>query len=155
MSTEIGSAPVVAGVDRRPHDDRVLALALRQASQHASALRVVHVIDLGTTVPTPARDAGHARRMAAERAEHREILRAEVLDRVAVIRAGRPDEPDVEVLIELGDPATVLLATATHCRMIVLGTRSMSARTPFLLGSVSQDVAVHAACPVLLVPRPN
>jgi nucleotide-binding universal stress UspA family protein len=38
--------------------------------------------------------------------------------------------------------------------LIVIGTCGTNSRSPFLLGTVSQDVAVRATCPVLLIPTP-
>ena len=55
--------------------------------------------------------------------------------------------------IRYGDPATVVLAAAQHDDLIVVGTRTDGSRgSPLLLGTVSQDIAVHATCPVLLIP---
>ena len=60
----------------------------------------------------------------------------------------------VDYDVQHGDPATVLLAAARHADLIVIGTRGTGHRSPFLLGTVSQDIAVHATCPVLLIPTP-
>ena len=40
-----------------------------------------------------------------------------------------------------------------HGPRIVVGTRSNGSHgSPLLLGTVSQDIAVHATCPILLIP---
>jgi nucleotide-binding universal stress UspA family protein len=62
--------------------------------------------------------------------------------------------PTVEYSVRHGDPATVLLWAAQNADLIVVGTRGASHRSALLLGTVSQDVAVHATCPVLLIPTP-
>lgn len=138
---------------RHEHDDRVVAAAVRQARHDAAPLNVLHVIDIGKVAPEAARDAAHARSLSADRQERRAEIRAEVLDQLAHLWDGGPATFPVDVRVEHGDPATVLLTAARGCRMIVLGVRSAQPRSPFLLGSVSQDVVVHAACPVLLIPQ--
>ena len=45
-------------------------------------------------------------------------------------------------------------ARAVRADLIVIGTHGTGHRSPFLLGTVSQDIAVHATCPVLLIPTP-
>jgi nucleotide-binding universal stress UspA family protein len=58
----------------------------------------------------------------------------------------------VDYDVRHGDPATVLLSAAQHANLIVIGTHGTGGGSPLLLGTVSQDVAVHATCPVLLIP---
>ena len=60
--------------------------------------------------------------------------------------------PAREVLAR-GSPAAVILQIAgdEHAGLIVMGTTGMSAVERVLLGSVSDKVIHHAACPVLLV----
>jgi nucleotide-binding universal stress UspA family protein len=62
--------------------------------------------------------------------------------------------PGVECDVRHGDPATVLLAAAQHADLLVIGAHRTGSGSPFLLGAVSQDVAAHASCPVLLIPTP-
>lgn len=61
----------------------------------------------------------------------------------------------VEARVEIrgGDPADEILAAARSggAGLLVMGSRARSAVGGLLLGSVSQDVAARASCPVLLV----
>jgi nucleotide-binding universal stress UspA family protein len=50
-----------------------------------------------------------------------------------------------------GDPAVVLLGAATAARLLVVGTRGFQGFSAALVGSVSQQVALHASCPVTVV----
>jgi nucleotide-binding universal stress UspA family protein len=55
---------------------------------------------------------------------------------------------------ETGHPADVILRVGEEesCDLIVLGSRGLGEVKRFLLGSVSDAVAHHAHCPVLIVP---
>jgi nucleotide-binding universal stress UspA family protein len=65
------------------------------------------------------------------------------------------DEMDVSCRhrCEVGHPAAEILRVAEEsgCDLIVLGSRGLSNVKAFLLGSVSDRVAHHAHCPVLIV----
>ncbi|MGI5240130.1 universal stress protein [Dactylosporangium sp. CA-139066] len=60
-------------------------------------------------------------------------------------------EADVQVAAVPGHPAEVLLKAGDDAALLVLGTRGRHAATGAVLGSVSQQVAVHARCPVVVV----
>jgi nucleotide-binding universal stress UspA family protein len=53
-----------------------------------------------------------------------------------------------------GHPVTVLLECAADARLLVVGSRGHGGFTGMLLGSVSQHVASHAGCPVVIVRPP-
>jgi nucleotide-binding universal stress UspA family protein len=140
---------IVVGLDLGGHDDVVYAAALMHARDTASALHVVHAIPPGTAA-TPTNAATATTRTAARHAQNHAA--AEELRRhtAPADELGEPIAVDYDV--RHGDPATVLLSAARHADLIVVGTRGTGHRSPFLLGTVSQDIAVHAACPVLLIP---
>lgn len=52
-----------------------------------------------------------------------------------------------------GTAADVLLQAAQDADLLVVGTRGKGGFTGLLLGSVSGQVAHHAPCPVVIVPR--
>ncbi len=82
-------------------------------------------------------------------------VEATLAEAIRVVRScGGTVENAVEARIGLESPAQVLIDTARteNCDLIVLGTHAHGAWTGALLGSVSQRVAGHATCPVLLVP---
>lgn len=60
----------------------------------------------------------------------------------------------VDSVVLRGDPAQSVLNTATEksCDLIVMGSHQRGAVKRFLLGSVSNYVVHHSACPVLIVP---
>ena len=50
------------------------------------------------------------------------------------------------------DYEIVNLAEANQCSLIIVGNEGMKTWSRFFLGSVSENVAHHAKCPVLLIP---
>jgi nucleotide-binding universal stress UspA family protein len=63
--------------------------------------------------------------------------------------------PDLEVTAEVceGTPERALTEASAHASCIVVGGHSGSALPAQLLGSTADEVAVHAACPVVAVRR--
>jgi nucleotide-binding universal stress UspA family protein len=61
---------------------------------------------------------------------------------------------DVEVVVEIGDPAAAILARAGRIEtgMLVMGTHGASGFQHLVLGSVTERVLRRARCPVLTVP---
>ena len=67
--------------------------------------------------------------------------------RAALAPRGLPIETDIAV----GDPKTEIVRMSEEAALLVLGARGLGPIKRFLLGSVSQSVARHAPCPVLVV----
>jgi nucleotide-binding universal stress UspA family protein len=146
---------IVVGVERDgPHDGAVLAAALDQARQTGSAVRVVHAIALDATTAAAPGDAAASRARLAARQDHQNAIVDDLRRHLDVETADPGPRLAVDYSVRHGDPATVLLWAAQHADLIVVGTRGTSHGSPLLLGTVSQDVAVHATCPVLLIPTP-
>jgi nucleotide-binding universal stress UspA family protein len=58
----------------------------------------------------------------------------------------------IPVQVVQGHPANVLLRYAKDADVVVVGTRGHGQAIGALIGSVSQRVATHAHCPVVVVP---
>ncbi len=142
---------IIVGLDRSDRDDVVLAAALEHARHTASMVCVVHAIapDAGVVaVPT---DVSTSRdRATARQASHQTATEDLRRHTTSTDRLG--EQLTVDYDVRHGDPATVLLAAARQADLIVIGTHGTGHRSPLLLGTVSQDIAVHATCPVLLIP---
>jgi nucleotide-binding universal stress UspA family protein len=61
---------------------------------------------------------------------------------------------EVEILVETGDPATVIHDTASkiNAKAIVMTTHGRTGLSRWLFGSVTQKVISNMPCPVLVVP---
>jgi nucleotide-binding universal stress UspA family protein len=71
----------------------------------------------------------------------------------AALEVVRAEAPDVEVQTTVveGPAAQVLLEAAEGAELLVMGSRGLGGFRELLLGSVSQQCAHHARCPVVIV----
>ncbi|GAB3430915.1 universal stress protein [Flindersiella endophytica] len=125
---EGGGGCLVVGVGGSPHSQAPVEFAFSEAAQRQVALTAVHA-------GPPEQDA---------------LLFADAL-------AGwREKYPEVAVTerVELTYPATALIRAAAHADLLVVGAPGHEcAGSP--LGSSTQTVLRHAACPVAVVPSPK
>ena len=144
---------VVVGLDCTAHDDAVLTTALIEADRRAATLQVVHAvaITMGDLEPM---DEQANRQRRADDAGRCAAIQAGLTRKVSRLAIEYGVSVPVEYEVGRGDPATCLLSAARFACLLVAGTRSGGTGSPLMLGSVSQDIAVHAPCAVLLVPPP-
>jgi nucleotide-binding universal stress UspA family protein len=76
-----------------------------------------------------------------------------LLSDAVVALAGREDRPAVDERLVEGDAAHALLDAARDAALLVVGARRNGVIHGTLFGSVSQRCAIHARCPVVVVPR--
>lgn len=74
-----------------------------------------------------------------------------VLD-TAVDTVAVPGDPAVERRLIPGGAASVLVEEAKGADLLVVGSRGRGGFTGLMLGSVSQQAAHHAPCPVVIIP---
>lgn len=143
---------VVVGIDGSPCSARALAWAAHEARTHGAELSVV----TSYTVPLPPVDGGYAApHWAGEAAwRHQDQLRENAtwvqrttLSETLGEHAGLVVDTDV---VE-GSAAQALLDASKDADLLVVGTRGHGGFAGMLLGSVSQHVVPHAACPVTVV----
>jgi nucleotide-binding universal stress UspA family protein len=142
----VNTGPVVVGVDGTPVGEDAIAFAYAQASARGAELVAVHawsdlILEAAYTAGgAPALDFSRLQRQSEE-------LLAERL-------AGWQEKyPDVHVVREVvhDRPTRALLRHAAHAQLLVVGTRGRGGFRGLLLGSTSQHMLYHAACPVAVV----
>jgi nucleotide-binding universal stress UspA family protein len=70
-----------------------------------------------------------------------------------VVREARAEAGDIELetITAEGQPANVLLQVSKGADLLVVGSRGLGGFRELLLGSVSQQCAQHASCPVVII----
>lgn len=61
----------------------------------------------------------------------------------------------VEGRVVPGPPADALIQQARDANLLVVGTRGLGGFRELILGSVSDQVARHSPCPVVIMPSPK
>jgi nucleotide-binding universal stress UspA family protein len=139
---------VVVGVDASEGAKAALAFAYEEAQLREATLRVVHAWQFGyvgytgfeAAVPPVGGDI-HERRAAAEAA-----LTATVEQTLGDAEGVTIEKHAVE-----GTAAAVLIEESRGADLLVVGSRGHGGFAQLLLGSVSQQCAHHAECPVVIV----
>jgi nucleotide-binding universal stress UspA family protein len=139
---------IVVGVDSSDGAIAALTWAVGEAQLRNATLEVVHAwawpfvpaYGIAPTVVLP------------ERESYEEGARAElgaILEKAGL----RADDPNVEAHVIEGSAASVLIDRSEGADLAVVGSRGHGGFTELLLGSVSQALAHHARCPVVIVPK--
>jgi nucleotide-binding universal stress UspA family protein len=133
------SGIVVVGVDGSEGARRALRWAATEARLRHATLRVIHAWSYldqpaGTFDPTYGDD--DARRL---------------LDQAVASLGPDGEGLEIERLTVCDLPTRGLLEAATGADVLVVGARGLGGFQGLLLGSVSQQVASHAPCPVVIV----
>jgi nucleotide-binding universal stress UspA family protein len=118
--------------------------ALAVAGYHKARVTALHVL-------TPLTLATSGVATSAEEARELERLRGSTTEAFAAAPAAGVD---VEVLVDVGQPAGAILdrAATLPADLIVMGTHGASGFQHLVLGSVTEKVLRKAPCPVLTVP---
>jgi nucleotide-binding universal stress UspA family protein len=143
----MSAKPIVAATDGSEESLRAVDWAAREAVLRGAPLRIV-----SSAAATPPTIGGHAMSRGddpvAEIARHnRDQALATATERVTKLAPGLL--VDADQLDGLADEA--IIAAGSGALMLVVGSRGNGAFAGLILGSVSRYVAMHAACPVVVV----
>ena len=127
---------VLVGVDGSEESRTAVGFAAAEARARGATLTAVLVVEPRHLFDPDVRPRNA--RLAQGRQELDDIL-GRLLE--------GPDLP-VEQRVELGDPRRVLRELASETDQLVVGTRGTGTAEGLLLGSVSQYLVAHVACPV-------
>ena len=128
-----GERGIVVGVDGSPPSRRALAWAVEEGRLRSAVVTVVH-----------ARDPGDAAQTA-------EAVLDAALEGVDVTGLPAP----LERRLVTGGPAPAILEIAHDAQLVVVGSRGGGGFAGLVLGSVSQQCAQQASCPVVIVRAKN
>jgi len=136
---------ILVGVDASDNAARALDWAASLAAEPGARLTVAHALDL----PVPNCDAGWSEPTSYDERRHHDGER--VLAKATARLAQR--HPDLHVTTELSEraPAQALAVLAQDADLLVTGARGHGGFTGMLLGSVSNKLAAHAPCPVVVI----
>lgn len=134
---------ILVGTDGAAAGQAAVRWAAREAQRRDLPLRILHAYDWQWQAARY--DAG------TEYIDVAQQLAAAV--GAAAVDQARAVAPTVAIDVDtvIGNPAPQLLAAAEDAELLVVGNRGRGGFASLLLGSVSQRVATHAPCPVVVV----
>lgn len=138
---------VVVGIDGSEASRSALQWAVEEARARRAALEVVHAWSTPFV-------AGYPYVSAFDPDQFEAGARAAIETALEDIDTRGLAGP-IERLTPLGRPAPVLIDASKGADLVVVGARGLGAFSGMLLGSVSHQLAQHAACPVIIVPPPD
>jgi len=142
---------ITVGIDGSPNSRRALDWAVQEAATRNCGLTVltVHPVIASWVTGNPvtvSADKGlqEKARMAVEEATEQ------------ALKDAAPAKPaSVQVRSIAGFPAEELIGASKDSDMLVIGARGGGGFHRLTLGSISDQVAHHAACPIVIVPGPE
>jgi nucleotide-binding universal stress UspA family protein len=138
---------IVVGVDHSPGAKAALIFAEKEARLRGATLRAVHAWQYGYIGYTGLEGA-----MPALGSDIKELHAAAEAALEASVREALPDsDVEIERRTIQGVPAGVLVDESRDADLLVVGSRGHGGFVGLLLGSVSQQCAHHAECPVVIV----
>jgi len=140
---------IVVGVDHSDGANAALRFALEEAKLRQAKLRAVHAWQFSGHLGAPGLEGSYPG-FGGELEVMRGAAEAELDAALREFAAGTPGV-EVERRIVEGSPAGVLVEESRGADLLVVGSRGRGGFAGLLLGSVSQQCAQHAACPVVIV----
>jgi nucleotide-binding universal stress UspA family protein len=152
MTNHTSDLPIVVGLDSSEHAAPALRWAADRAARTGSRVRLVHAAPSSAylasatlgLVPVWQDQAGEPDHEAHDRTLQ------QWLDREAHALA-QERGLTAEAHLAFGSPAAALVEESATAALVVVGSRGRGAFAGTMLGSTAQQVAGHAACPVVVV----
>jgi nucleotide-binding universal stress UspA family protein len=143
---------IVVGIDGSEAAKNALRWALEEARLRSAEIVAMHAWEAPPAMPEPGPAPGFDLvGILPEVEEAGERLVKAVVEEVV----GDDSDVTVEPVAIQGPAASVLVEAARDADMLVVGSRGHGGFTALLLGSVSQQLAHHAPCPLLIHREQN
>ena len=138
---------IMVGVDASENSERALEWAMREGAARREPVTVIAVHEVASSQWT-----GNPVVLPGDRADEDKIRRA-VEEKVAKVadKLGAAAPGDVRVEVVSGIAAQVLIEASQNASQLVVGSRGGGGFSRLVIGSVSNQVVHHAACPVTVV----
>ena len=136
---------IVVGIDGSEPAREALRWAIAEARRRDATVEAVYAYHQPFAT-------GYAAMGELDNLEHFENEAQEMLD-AAVDAVDASGIPPVERKLVTGGAANALVEEAKGAALLVVGSRGRGGFRGLLLGSVSQQVAHHAPCPIVIMPR--
>jgi nucleotide-binding universal stress UspA family protein len=140
---------IVVGVDHSDGAKAALRFAVEEAKLRQAKVRAVHAWQFSGHLGAPGLE-GSFPGFGGELDVMRGAAEAELDAALRDVSAGT-DGLEIERRLVDGSPAGVLVEESRGADLLVVGSRGRGGFAGLLLGSVSQQCAQHAACPVVIV----
>jgi nucleotide-binding universal stress UspA family protein len=147
----MASSTIVVGVDGSEGGREAFRLALEQARYRTGRVRAVAVWHIPwplLSVATPGVDMDTIIKDLRDDATRK-------LDETVDAFADQSEGVEVIRQVFEGQPAQALVEQSAGAALLVVGSRGLGGFGGLLLGSVSQQCAQHAHCPVMIVKPPE
>ena len=139
---------IVVGMEGSGYARAALIWALEEAHHRGAVIEVVTCYS-PTYVPA-APDLGYVPLDSFDLAAEVEKMQGEVIES-AIEASDFGDEVEVRRVLQKGRPADTLMTAAKGATMLVVGNRGRGGFAGLRLGSVSQAIAHHSPCPLVIV----
>jgi nucleotide-binding universal stress UspA family protein len=145
-------AKIVAGIDGSDASKQALRWAVEEARLRHADVVAVHAWQVPPPVPSLGGAPGlEMVELVPQLKESAEKLAQSVVAEVV----GDASDVNVQPVAVEGPAANMLIDAAKDADLLVVGSRGHGGFVSLLLGSVSQQVATHAPCPVLIHRGPE
>ena len=137
---------IFVGVDGSTHSQTALDWAMREAGIRHAPLTVITVHEVAAS------GWGGSLEFPADEIMREEASKAvqEAVDQTAA-QLGDAGPAEITVQALIGHPAPLLIEASKTADLLVVGSRGSGGFARLLLGSVSNQVAEHAQCPVTII----
>lgn len=138
---------IVVGVDGSPQSGGALEWAVARAGLGSEQLQLVHAYSLVPDLDFYGYHALASSQPVDWLAEHSQLVLEAAAGRVGELAPGL----SCTLTSEVGNPAHVLAEVSAGAEAVVVGRRGLGSAASAVLGSVSNRLTTHAACPVVVV----